>query len=142
MLFSHRIEAVIRRKISVKRYTPRGTRSIEAGRYRFREYKDSGVELSEVKCSYAYYYTFPLNYYECTQINRCQEEAEYLVSDIKKCAKSGEDEPDYQYLYSGKCHPNYEAAKAKDDDTTIAKIYKEKDTVPRRPYICCFLQLY
>ena len=61
---------------------------------------------------------------------------------ISKNAKSCEDEPDYQYLYSGKCHPSYEAAKAKDDDTTIAKICKEKDTVPRRPYICCFLQLY
>ena len=97
---------------------------------RYKKYKDSGVVLCEVKCSYAYYYTFPLNYYECTQINRCQEEAEYL------------DEPDYQYLYSGKCHPSYEAVKAKDDDTTIAKICKEKDTVPRRPYICCFLQLY
>ena len=109
---------------------------------RYKKYKDSGVVLCEVKCSYAYYYIFPLNYYECTQINRCQEEAEYLVSDIKKCAKSCEDEPDYQYLYSGKCHPSYEAAKAKDDDTTIAKICKEKDTVPRRPYICCFLQLY
>ena len=109
---------------------------------RYKKYKDSGVVLCEVKCSYAYYYTFPLNYYECTQINRCQEEAEYLVSDIKKCAKSCEDEPDYQYLYSGKCHPSYEAAKAKDHDTIIAKICKEKDTVPRRPYICCFLQLY
>jgi len=33
---------------------------------RYKKYKDSGVVLCEVKCSYAYYYTFPLNYYECT----------------------------------------------------------------------------
>ena len=75
---------------------------------RYTKYEDSGKILWEADCSYAYYYTYPLGYYECTETNGCPEEAKYLVPAIKKCVKSCKDDTGdkYQWLYSGKCYSN------------------------------------
>ena len=97
---------------------------------RYKRYVDSGKILCEADCSYAYYYTYPLGYYECTELNGCPEEAKYLVPAIKKCVKSCSDESDYQYLYSGKCYRDCDEAKAQDGDDPTLKTCKDKEPEP------------
>ena len=85
---------------------------------RYKPFNDNGKELCEAECSYAYYYTYPLGYYECTETNSCPEEAPYFVPRIKKCVRSCSDEPGYNWRYAGNCFSNCDSAKAEVDDET------------------------
>ena len=71
-------------------------------RYKF--FNDSGKMLCEAECSYAYYYTIPLGYYECTETNSCPEGSTYLVPEIRKCVPDCDKEPGYTKKYAGKCY--------------------------------------
>ena len=95
---------------------------------RYKRYNDSGKELCEAECSYAYYYTYPLGYYECTESNGCPPEASYLVPEKRKCVKQCSDEPGYEWLYAGKCYSNCLAANAEEDSNSP---YTCKDPTPR-----------
>ena len=90
-------------------------------RYKFFTDSESGKKLCEAECSYAYYYTYPLEYYECTETNTCPDEARYLVPAIKKCVRDCKDEEGYTYKYGGKCYASCEAANAEDDDSEGAE---------------------
>ena len=81
-------------------------------KYKFFEDSVEHKKLCEAECSYAYYYTFPLDYYECSSTNSCPEEANFYVPELKKCVKSCENEPEYKYNYAGNCYRNCDEAKA------------------------------
>ena len=49
---------------------------------------DSGNNLCKKECFYAYYYIYPLGYYECTSTNSCPEGAPYFVPGKRKCVRS------------------------------------------------------
>ena len=85
---------------------------------RYLYFDDSGNKLCEAQCSYAYYYTYPLNYYECTETNSCPDEAPFLVVGRGKCTRDCKSEVGYTWSYAGNCYPNCEAAKAEVDDST------------------------
>ena len=82
-------------------------------RYKF--FEDGDKKLCEAECSYAYYYTIPLGYYECTETNSCPEGSSYLIPELRKCVPqclgSG-----YNWTYAGKCYTNCNAANAEIDD--------------------------
>ena len=102
---------------------------------RYKRYNDSkeGKILCEADCSYAYYYTYPLDYYECTESNGCPEEAKYLVPKIKKCVKSCSS-AGYPCLYSGKCYSSCSEANAVvDDSDSTGHTCKDKAPVPGGP---------
>ena len=83
-------------------------------KYKF--FDDNGKMLCEAECSYAYYYTFPLDYYECSSTNSCPEEAGYYVPALKKCVKSCASETGYEYNYGGNCYPSCNDANAEEDE--------------------------
>ena len=85
-------------------------------RYKF--FNDSDNSLCEAECSYAYYYTIPLGYYECTETNSCPEGSTYLVPEIRKCVPNCIDEPDYPWTYAGKCYSSCGVAGAVPKDVT------------------------
>ena len=91
---------------------------------RMREY---GKKLCEAECSYAYYYTIPLGYYECTETNSCPEGSSYLIPELRKCVPqclgSG-----YNWTYAGKCYTNCTAANAEIDDN-VKQTCKDKSGV-------------
>ena len=86
-------------------------------RYKF--FDDSGNKLCEAQCSYAYYYTYPLNYYECTETYSCPVEAPYLVVDLRKCVRSCQDEPVHNWSYAGNCYSNCVSANAEIENSTL-----------------------
>ena len=92
-------------------------------RYKF--FNDSDNSLCEAECSYAYYYTIPLRYYECTETNSCPEGSTYLVPEIRKCVPDCKDEPNYQWTYAGKCYSSCEAINTDIKDET-EKTCKDK----------------
>ena len=101
-------------------------------RYKF--FNDSGKYLCEAECSYAYYYTYPLNYYECTSTNSCPEEAAYFVPEIRKCVRSCQDENPYIWEYAGNCYENCSVVKAEvDNDNVDSKKCKDKVYNPSVP---------
>ena len=98
-------------------------------KYKF--FNDSGKMLCEAECSYAYYYTFPLDYYECSSTNSCPEEAGYYVPDLKKCVKSCDSETGYKYNYGGNCYPNCSVANA--ERVGVTYNCKDKERVAGDP---------
>ena len=99
---------------------------------RYKKFTENSKQLCEAECSYAYYYTIPLGYYECTETNSCPEGSSYLVPELRKCVPSCDSESGYEYTYAGKCYQSCDDAKADDDDTT-KKTCKDKTgvNVPR-----------
>ena len=85
-------------------------------RYKF--FNDSGKLLCEAECSYAYYYTIPLGYYECTETQACPEGSTYLVPELKKCVPDCEKEKGYEWSYAGKCYSNCDIPNAEIEDNT------------------------
>ena len=85
-------------------------------RYKF--FNDSDNSLCEAECSYAYYYTIPLRYYECTETNSCPEGSTYLVPEIRKCVPNCKDEPNYGWTYAGKCYSSCDAINTDVKDVT------------------------
>ena len=96
-------------------------------RYKFFTDSESGKKLCEAECSYAYYYTIPLEYYECTETNSCPDEAPYLVPAIKKCVPNCLNEEGYTFRYAGNCYASCEAAKAEDDNSIGAEVNTCRD---------------
>ena len=82
--------------------------------YKF--FEDDGKKLCEAECSYAYYYTIPFGYYECTETNNCPKGSSFLIPELRKCVSkcSGSG---YDYTYAGKCYRNYEDANSEIDDS-------------------------
>ncbi len=97
-------------------------------KYKFFEDSADGKKLCEAECSYAYYYTFPLDYYECSSTNSCPEEANFYVPALKKCVKSCKSEPPYEYNYAGNCYQSCVEAKAVIDEKTS---FTCKDPIPQ-----------
>ena len=87
-------------------------------RYKF--FNDNGKKLCEAECSYAYYYTIPLGYYECTETNSCPEGSTYLVPKLRKCVPKCEDEQGYEWTYAGKCYSSCSEANAEPVDTSAS----------------------
>ena len=81
---------------------------------RYKYFNDSDKWLCEAECPYAYYYTFPLEYYECSATNSCPEDANYFVPDLKKCVKDCSQEEPYIYNYAGNCYKSCEDAHAEE----------------------------
>ena len=79
---------------------------------RYKNFTDDGKKLCEAECSYAYYYTIPLGYYECTETNSCPEGSSYLVPELRKCVPSCDKEEGYKYTYAGKCYSSCDKANA------------------------------
>ena len=98
-------------------------------RYKFFNDSEEGKKLCEAECSYAYYYTYPLEYYECTETNSCPDEAPYLVPAIRKCVRNCIEEEGYEFRYAGNCYANCPANTDIDKNTTTEKTCKDKTGV-------------
>ena len=84
---------------------------------RYKNFIENGKQLCEAECSYAYYYTIPLGYYECTETNSCPEGSSYLIPQLRKCVPKC-DGSGYEYTYAGKCYSSCNAANAEPVDST------------------------
>ena len=69
---------------------------------------ESGNYLCKKNCSYAYYYIYPFEYYECTSTNSCPEEAPYFVPNLRKCVRNCQEEIPYIWQYAGICYKSCE----------------------------------
>ena len=81
------------------------------------------------ECSYAYYYKYSFEYYECTSTNSCPEEAPYFVPDKRKCVRNCQDEIPYIWEYAGNCYKNCSDMNA-DIGNELSKTCKDKPGYP------------
>ena len=95
---------------------------------RYKKFNDSNKELCEAECSFAYYYTYPLEYYECTETNSCPDEAPYLVKALRKCVRDCKDETGYEWNYAGNCVSDCDSENA-EEDPEVEKTCKDKTGV-------------
>lgn len=86
---------------------------------------DSGNNLCKKECFYAYYYIYPLGYYECTSTNSCPEGAPYFVPGKRKCVRSCLEESIFKWEYAGNCYENCSVMNA-DIDDELSKTCKDK----------------
>ena len=58
-----------------------------------------------ISCRYKYYYT-SYGQYKCTVDDKCPEEAQIYIDELKKCTNDCKNEEIYKYKYGGKCLKN------------------------------------
>ena len=93
------------------------------------------------RCSYAYYYTYPFEYYECTSTNSCPEEAPYFVPDKRKCVRNCQDEIPYIWEYAGNCYIKCSVISediSADIDNELSKTCKDRIYNPNYPCVATY----